>query len=161
MRVLVLFALLCLGSAPAPKGRVLVFLNTECPISQRYTRTLGTLAATFGPRGIVFEALYPSPTDVPRTIRAFQRTYALPFVGRPDVGQRQVRRYRALTTPEVFLLNEAGQVVYRGAVDDWYVSLGRHRSEPTQHYLRDAIVALLDGRPIPIARTEAVGCLIE
>jgi hypothetical protein len=150
-----------LGAPPAPKGRVVVFLNTECPISQQYTRLLVTLAKTYGPQGILFEALYPSPTDRPRTIQAFQRTYRLPFMGKPDGGHRQVRRYRARTTPEVFVLNGTGQIIYSGAIDDGYVALGRRRPEPTQHYLRDALTALLEGRPIMLTRTEAVGCLIE
>ncbi len=140
---------------------VLVFLNTECPISQQYTRLLAELHRQYRPQHVQFTALYPSPTDSRLVIRAFHRTYALPFSGLPDKSHAYVRRYQAKTTPEVIVLNEGGRVVYQGAIDDQYVSLGRRRAASTQAFLHDALAALLEKRPILTSRTEAVGCLIE
>ena len=168
MRGLALFlvSLLLLSGGPITtpprmvSAVVLVFLNTECPVSQQYTHLLAHLHRQYRPQHVQFMALYPSPTDSRLVIGAFHRTYALPFAGLPDKGHTYVRRYQAKTTPEVVVLNE-GRVVYQGAIDDQYVALGRRRSAPTQSFLHDALAAILDKRPIMTARTEAVGCLIE
>ena len=148
------------NSTHTARATVLVFLNTECPVSQQYTRLLAHLHRQYRPQHVQFMALYPSPTDSRLVISAFHRAYALPFSGLPDKGHMYVRRYQAKTTPEVVVLNE-GRVVYQGAIDDQYVALGRRRSAPTQSFLHDALAAILDKRPIMTARTEAVGCLIE
>lgn len=91
----------------------------------------------------------------------FRRDYPLPFPTLPDTEHRQVRWFRATIIPEVVVQDQTGTVVYQGAIDDWYVDLGKHRPEPTQPYLRNALMALLDGRPVAIPKTEAVGCFIE
>jgi len=54
-----------------------------------------------------------------------------------------------------------GQTAYQGAIDDWYVALGKHRPEARLHYLRDALDAVLAGNAVAIVKTEAVGCLVE
>lgn len=140
---------------------VLVFLDTECPVCQQYTRPLASLHRQYAARGVRFQSIFPSPTDDRAAIAAFNKAYALFFAGQPDPGRVRVRQYRATVTPEVVLLDERGLIVYQGAIDDWFVALGRHRREPTQHYLLDALNALLDGRPVTIARTEPVGCRIQ
>lgn len=146
---------------PKPVATVLVFLNTECPVSQQYTRLLADLHRQYRPYHVQFTALYPSPTDSRLVIGVFHQTYALPFSGLPDKGHAYMRQYQAKTTPEVVVLNEGRRVVYQGAIDNQYIALGRRRPAPTQSFLADALAAILDKRPILTARTEAVGCLIE
>ncbi len=157
---LLLFFLLSF-TPPRPQVIVYVFLNTECPISQQYARELAALHKQYATRGIQFRAVFPSPTDNQLAITQFQQTYKLPFRGHSDKGLALTHRYHARITPEVVLLNPIGAVVYQGAIDDWYVSLGRHRTEPTQHYLRHALDALLAKQPIELAKTEPIGCFIE
>ena len=67
----------------------------------------------------------------------------------------------ALRGDEPFVMQADGRVRYQGAIDDWYVALGKHRPEATQHYLRNALDAVLAGKEVAIVKTEAVGCLVE
>ena len=144
-----------------PVWTVHVFLSTECPISQQYVRELATLQRQFAPKGVLFRAWFPLRTDTPKAIIRFQKTYRLTFSGTPDPAARLAHRLQVRVTPEVVVVQADGQVRYRGAIDDWYVSLGKHRPAPTQPYLRDALDALLTGRPVLPVHTEAVGCLVE
>lgn len=144
-----------------PGLTVHIFLSTECPISQQYIRELTSLQRQYSPLGIRFMTWFPLRTDSPRTIRRFQAEYTLSIVGKPDLGARLARQLRVRVTPEVVVMQSNGQVRYQGAIDDWYVTLGKHRPEATQHYLRDALDALLIGRDVPMPRTDAVGCLVE
>jgi hypothetical protein len=154
-----------LGQHPHPKNavrtRATVFLSTECPISQQYTRRLSELHREFSTKNIVFTAYFPLKTDDSRALTRFRCDYPLPFPTKPDPNQRMARRFHASITPEVVVQDATGTVVYQGAIDDWYVSLGKHRPEPTRHYLRDALLSLLTNQPILPAKTEAVGCFIE
>ena len=145
----------------SPALTVYVFLNTECPVSQQYTRRLGDIYRQYAPSNVRFVALFPFRTDSPALIQQFRATYALPFTGQPDEQARLSRRFGVKVTPEVVVVQSGGQVRYRGAIDDWYVALGKHRPEATDHYLRNALDALLAGNMVAVPVTEAVGCLVE
>lgn len=73
-----------------------------------------------------------------------------------DAQQVVADKYEAMTTPHVFVLDGAGILRYRGAVDD--VTF-RHR-EASQFFLRDAVEALLQGRNPELSETPAYGCTI-
>ena len=145
-----------------PSGATVhVFLSTECPISQQYVRQLSDLQRHYGPLGIRFVAWFPLRTDSPRIIRRFQTDYGLSFAGKPDAGARLARQLRVRVTPEVVVMQPDGRVRYQGSIDDWYAALGKRRAETTQHYLGDALNAILAGKEVAIVRTDAVGCLVE
>ena len=73
-----------------------------------------------------------------------------------DAHQVVADKFEAMTTPHVFVLDRAGILRYRGAVDD--VTF-RHR-EASQFFLRDAVEALLQGRNPELSETPAYGCTI-
>jgi hypothetical protein len=50
--------------------------------------------------------------------------------------------------------------IYRGRVDDRYVSLGRERPFARKHDLEDAVRAILSNRPVPPPGGPPVGCSI-
>lgn len=141
--------------------KVTLFLSTECPVSQQYTRRLRELYGEFSDKGVQFIAYFPLSTDNKQALNEFQRDYPLPFSRQPDTQHQQVRRFRASIVPEVVVQDASGTVVYQGAIDDWFYSLGKHRPEPTRHYLHDAIASVLAGQFIAPPRTEAIGCFIE
>jgi hypothetical protein len=66
----------------------------------------------------------------------------------------------ATVTPEVAIYVGA-RMVYRGRIDDRYVDLGRERPAPTQRDLFEALTAIVAGKPVPHATTQAVGCYIS
>ena len=72
-------------------------------------------------------------------------------------GDKQLtaRAYGCLATPHVFIFDRARKLRYAGAFDD-----SRYPQEETvkKHYARDAIDALLAGKPVPVETTKPFGC---
>ncbi|MBC3787473.1 redoxin domain-containing protein [Spirosoma utsteinense] len=149
-----------LAMRPQPSLRVLIFLETECPISQKTTSRFQALADTYADR-VMFEAIYPTETVTVGEVEAFEKAYSFRVPRRLDPRHRLVKRYKATTTPEVILLDARDRILYRGSVDDQFYKLGKYRPSPTVQYLRDALEATLHGQPVPVARVTPVGCLIN
>ena len=91
----------------------------------------------------------------------FVATYHMGFPVMLDADSKIADFFRATTTPEAFLTDPQGQVLYRGAIDNWAPELGVHRTVITQHYLYDALESVLANRPVQVKKTEPVGCFIE
>jgi hypothetical protein len=67
----------------------------------------------------------------------------------------------ATVTPEACVLSPAGEILYRGRIDDRAVKLGTVRVEPTVRDLRLALDAVLAGKPVAEKFTRAIGCYIS
>lgn len=160
---LVVLGLFFVSARPTPVAsplRVLIFLETECPICQKTTGRTQQLADTYAGQ-VRFEAVFPAETITQSEAQAFVEAYSLRVPYQLDPRHKLVKRYRVTTTPEVVLLSADGKVLYQGSVDDQFYRLGRARPAPTTFYLRDAIEASLTNQPIAIPRTTPVGCLIN
>lgn len=148
--------------APLEDGgvRVVVFTTTDCPIANAYAPTLRELHRDYSKRGVGLYLVHVDP-DVTRDRAAeHARDYDLPATILLDPGHRLVAELGAEITPEAFLFDAAGELRYRGRIDNWFGDVGRKRPRPTRHDLRDALERVLDGREVETTRTEAVGCFI-
>ena len=151
-----------LGASAPPRATVYVFLAPTCPISQAATLELRALHQQYAATpGVAFVGVFPDTALVPADLAAFGRTYQLKFPLRADPGHVLTRRLGATITPEAAVTSAAGLLLYRGRLNDQYVRLGQRRTVLHHHDLADALAAVVAGRPVVVARTEAVGCLIE
>ena len=139
---------------------VLVFVSTDCPISNRYAPEITRLHAEFAAQGVRFRLVYPNPLDDEAAINTHIEAYGYPKVAVRDRAHELVKKTGATITPEAVVLDARDRVVYRGRIDDRFVELGRERPSPTTRDLRNAIAAGLAGRRVSPARTQAVGCFI-
>ena len=144
----------------AARATVFIFLRSDCPISNRYAPELQRIYESFSDRDVDFWLVYPDPDETPETIRRHLDEYG--HRGRPtrDPTHALVRRTAATITPEAAVFSPAGDLVYRGRIDDRFVDFGKTRAAATRHDLVDAITATLEGRPVERPRTRAVGCFI-
>ena len=152
------------GQITEPKEKylnVLVFADTECPITQSYMPELKKMSEEYRSKNVHFESIFPVYTVKDPEIKVFLKRYGITFPGYTDKEHRIVRKYHAKVMPEVVLIDANGQVVYQGAIDNWYAGLGKNRPKPTEFYLRNAIEATLNGNLIQTKKTEAIGCLIN
>ena len=148
-----------LHSAPNAAATVLLFISTECPISNRYAPEVRRLFKSFAPRGVSFWLIYPNPAESPDAIRDHLRSFAYPMQALRDPEHALAKFVHATVTPEAVVL-AGGRVQYRGRIDDRYVALGVERPAPTRRDLEDALTALLAGKRVPQPATQAVGCFI-
>jgi hypothetical protein len=145
---------------PATKAVVLVFLIRDCPIANSYLPELNRLHDAFSSRGVrLFLVQADSETTADQA-----RKHAAEYEIRPpvvlDPRHQWVKKCGATVSPQAAVFTSAGELVYRGRINDQYIGLGKRRSVVTSHDLHDALEALLAGRPIERPRTEAVGCPI-
>ena len=138
---------------------VLIFVSTDCPVSNRYAPEIKRLYEEFTPRGVRFRLVYPNPLDDESAINRHRLAFGYPPIAERDGDHSLVKAAGATITPEAVIV-DSQRVVYRGRIDDRFVELLRERPAPTQHDLRTAMTAVLAGEPVHPARTQAVGCFI-
>jgi AhpC/TSA family len=139
---------------------VMIFVSAECPVSNRYAPEIQRLYQDFAPKGVRFTLVYPNPSDDMAVIEKHLSDYNLPPIATRDPEHRLVKSAQATVTPEAVVFDNTQRVVYQGRIDDRFAELGRERPAATQHDLRNALNALLAGKRVETARTQAVGCFI-
>lgn len=138
---------------------VVIFLGTDCPISQKYIHTLRQMNDEYKEQ-VSFFGLFPKAFTESQ-IENFKKEYNIPFDLVSDTDNYYAHLLKATITPEAYFFNKAGEVFYDGAIDNWFFALGRNRLKPNEHYLKDAILSVLNGEVILKPHADAVGCLIE
>jgi hypothetical protein len=144
--------------APEAGATALVFLSTECPISNAYSPTLNRIAAEFPPTALRLVGVCVDPDLSNAEVVRHARDFGLAFpLGRDRAGAL-AGRLGVTVTPEAVVLDDRGRVRYRGRIDDQFAARQRRNAAPGTHELRDAIAAVLAGREVSRPHVEAVGC---
>jgi thiol-disulfide isomerase/thioredoxin len=146
--------------AQAPRLQLYVFLSPECPLCQNYTRTLNLLEQKYA-GAVTFHGIIPGKTWKKSDLTSFAAKYRLAFPLQQDRDLKIVHSLHATTTPEAILLGADNTVIYQGAIDNWYKSLGKAGNKPTEHYLQDAIDHTLRHEPPLLKKTVPIGCEIN
>jgi thiol-disulfide isomerase/thioredoxin len=148
-----------LKEAPG-KVVVLVFVRTDCPISNRYAPLVQEMSVKYG-REAAFWLVFPDKNESPESIRSYLQefNYKLPALRDPD--HVLVKKSGAKVTPEAAVFNLRRDLVYHGRIDNRYRDLGKARLTATTHDLADAIEAASKGVAPPSAAAEGVGCFIS
>jgi hypothetical protein len=149
-----------LASASNHKATVLLFVTTDCPISNGYAPEVQRLAAAFAPKNVAFYLVYPDPDLKPAAAAKHHKDYGYPFPALLDPKFELARFAKVQTTPEAAVFLTDGSEVYRGRINDLYVDYGKSRHAPTTNDLRDVLDAVVQGNPPAPRTTEAIGCPI-
>lgn len=139
---------------------VIAVTSTSCPVSGRYGPTLAALEKEYAGRGVRFVWVNPVASDSRDSVRRWIKDQGVqgPYV-RDDRGDiAKTLGFRS--TAEVFVLDAARTVLFRGAVDDQY-GLGYSKAAPTQRYLVSAIESVLAGNGVETTCTSVPGCALE
>ncbi len=161
-----------LESFKESKILVIVFMANHCPTAQAYEDRILQLYQEFFPRGV--EIVLVSSND-PRAlcleeigysdlgdtfdemkIRARDKNFPMPYLYDGD-RQEMAKAYGPTTTPHVFIFDNQRKLRFCGRIDE----MENPYEKATQHDTRNAIIALLDGRPVPVEKTKTFGCSIK
>lgn len=137
----------------------IAFLGTECPLARLYGPRLQELSVRYADKGVRFVGVFSNVQDSLTEITAYRNKSGITFPMLIDSKQELADAVQAQRTPEIVVLDQARNVIYRGRIDDQY-GIGVVRQKPQQEYAALAIDALLAGKAPEIAATDAVGCLI-
>jgi hypothetical protein len=146
--------------AAAGKVVILIFVRTDCPISNRYAPTIQRIIAEYSGKS-VFWLVYPDKAETPEAIRKHDGEYGYKIGALRDTHHSLVKVSQVKITPEVAVFDASERLVYHGRIDNWYVDFGRARSAATTHELDDAIQAALAGKLPSVRVTDAIGCYIS
>jgi thiol-disulfide isomerase/thioredoxin len=139
---------------------VLVFLRTDCPISNRYAPVIQQISSQYSGQA-AFWLVYPDRKALAAGIRKYLQDFGYKLPALRDPQRTLVEQSHVQVTPEVAVFDARRQLVYHGRIDNWYEDFGRSRPAPTTHDLDDAIRATLSGNPPTASVTDAVGCYIS
>lgn len=144
------------------QASLVVFFCNHCPYAKAVEDRLIALHQELAPQGlrtVLVCANDPAdyPDDAPEALRARAEEKRYPFPSLIDETQQVARSFDAACTPDPYLFDAAGHLVYRGRIDDNW----KRPAAVTRHELKDAIVAVLEGRPVDGAQHPSLGCSIK
>lgn len=149
-----------LSSFKQNKALVLAYFSATCPISGKLGPELERLEKELTAKNIALLLVDPIPLESPEEMKAFAVKHGLKAPIVHDKTNALTQALQTKTTTEVFVIDPARTLVYRGAISDQY-GLGYQLDAPRQSYLRNALTALLNGQPVSIAATTAPGCALD
>lgn len=149
---------------------MVVFLSNHCPYSHAAETRLIPLAKEFASKRLAVVAINPNSPDAvtlselgygkyndsfDESVRyAKEQGFPFPYLYDGDT-QDVAKRFGCLATPHVFIFDRERKLRYTGRVDD---SRFEDPATVTAHDARNAVVALLEGKPVSVATTPVVGC---
>jgi len=153
--------------AAGAQASVVFFVATDCPVSNGYAPEIQRVCREYSGRGVGCSLVYEDIDAAPRSPKLLQQVRAhlddFKYSGIPaalDEDRAAASVAKASITPTAIVVNRDGEIRYRGRIDNLYVALGKMRQQVTSHDLRDALDAVLAGRPVPHPETESIGCFI-
>ena len=146
-----------------PKGLLVMFLCRHCPFVKHVQEELGSIGRDYLSRGVGIVAIGSNdaithPDDAPERLAEMSRQLKFVFPYLYDETQDVARAYDAQCTPDFFLYDETGTLVYRGQLDD---SRPGNGVPVTGTDLRAALDAVIAGRSVPANQKPSIGCNIK
>lgn len=158
------FIVIFLLFVPILKGQdysIYVFMGEDCVISRNYTAELRQIQQSYDNTMFQFIAVFPNAYSTDKTAQDFLHKYQLDYTIQMDKAQLLRRQYGVQLTPEVVVCSATDKtIIYKGRINDLYVSLGRRRPKITEHNLRVVLDGLSQGKSMDSEWKTAVGCYI-
>jgi thiol-disulfide isomerase/thioredoxin len=139
---------------------VFVLLSPECPLCKNYSTVLNKINGQFSGDLSVY-GIVPGKAYSAKEISKFIKDYKINFPVYVDSKKELTTYIEGTVTPEVILMNQQGEVIYRGAIDDWVSDLGKKKLVVSNEYLKTAIKQYLQNQTVSIKSVEPIGCLIN
>ena len=143
------------------KAVVIMIQGNGCPIVRNAWPHYRQLRESYRDQGVEFLMLNSNLQDDRASVLRESASFEMDAPILIDEGQTVGASLQLIRTAEVLLIDPANwQIVYRGPLDD-RLTYEAQKPAATEHYLRDALDAVLAGRSIETPRREALGCLIN
>ena len=150
------------NQAMGDRGLAVIFWCNTCPWVKKYEDRVIALAQEYQAAGFGFIAVnsndsvaYPEDGMEEMRRRASDKSYPFPYV--VDEGAEVATAFSATRTPQVFLFDPSGTLVYEGTVDD----SPSDPAEVEEPFFRNALNQLVAGEDITVQKTKAFGCTIK
>ena len=138
----------------------LFFIAAECPISNRYAPEINRIVADYATRGVAFYGVHSDQDVGAEASRRHARDYGFDFPVLLDPAQTLANQTGVTLTPTAVILSPAGELLYRGRIDNRYLDFGKYRDAGVKPDLRLALDAVIAGKPVAEKYTKSIGCAL-
>ena len=151
-----------LRTAAGKQGLLVVFTCNQCPWAKMWEQRVAEIGSAAAAAGLGVVAINSNDPAVNKEDglaemkkRASTLKLAFPYV--VDATSDVARAFGATRTPEAFVFDASGKLVYHGTVDD----NAKDAAAVKEAWLRDAVSAVAEGKSVAVAETKAMGCSIK
>lgn len=137
-------------------GVALFWVSVDCPVSLAYEGRMKDIAARYSGKRIAFVGINSNSTESVAKTREHFEKQKLGFPIVVDAQNKVADAYGAMVTPEVFVINKQGVIVYHGAIDD-----SQDESKIETRFLDAALTDFTSGKEIRNNSSKAFGCTIK
>jgi len=143
------------------KAVVVFYTTTDCPLSNNDVPEMNRTRRDYESRGVAFYAVQADTTIADAEVVKHAQDYQFTFPVLFDPHQVLVKMTGATTIPSAAILTPDGTLLYLGRIDNLVEDFNIRRQVPTKFDLREALDAVLAGKPVANPRTKAFGCAIN
>ncbi len=152
-----------LNDLKGAKGTVIMFICNHCPFVIHVNKMLVEIAIHYSIEGIGFIAIssndvvnYPQDSPEKMTLHAQENNYPFPYLY--DETQEIAKAFDAACTPDIYVFNNALNLVYRGQLDNSRPGNGIPISG---NDLKHALDCLLNNTENTHVQKPSIGCNIK
>lgn len=145
-----------LKSLAGKNGAVIIFIATRCPVSNAYNDRMEKLAQDYKAKGVNVIGINSNNIEPASEVKAHASEKHLTFAVLKDDGNKIADRLGATRTPEAYVIDANGKLVYHGRIDN-----SQNTANITANDLRDAIDEMIAGKPVTKTGGAAFGCSIK
>lgn len=138
------------------KAVVIMFIATQCPVSNAYNERMMQIYNDYKEKGIVFLGINSNKQESVDEIVAHAKENGLAFPVLKDHKNVIADELEASVTPEIYVVNGSREVLYHGRIDD-----SQREAKVSSKDLRSALDEILAGQSVTSAKTKAFGCTIK
>jgi peroxiredoxin len=138
------------------KAIVIMFIATECPVSNAYNSRMEDLFKQYNPKNISFLGINSNKAESIEMIKEHAVENGLTFTILKDKDNVVADEFEASFTPEVYVLNSEYEILYHGRIDN-----SKNASDVVTQDLKNALDEILTGKEVTNKTTKAFGCSIK
>ncbi|MEJ2049437.1 MAG: thioredoxin family protein [Calditrichota bacterium] len=138
------------------KAIVVMFIATQCPVSNAYNSRMEKLYQDYSPKDIAFIGINSNKQESVKEVAEHAKEHGFTFTILKDPDNIIADKFDAQVTPEIYVLNSNFEVLYHGRIDD-----SQRENKVTSQDLRTALNEILAGKKVSVTETKAFGCTIK
>ena len=135
---------------------VLIFTSTQCPISNSYNGRMNALYREYLGKSVQMVFVNANANESPAEMEAHAKANRFAFPVYKDAANALADRLGATVTPETFVFDKSGVLRYHGYIDD-----AANPARVQVQGVRQAIEAVLVGKPVDMKEARSFGCTIK
>jgi peroxiredoxin len=145
-----------LSEYKSSKAIVLMFIATQCPVSNASNTRMAELQKDYASQGVTLIGINSNKQESAEEVKNHAKEHGLEFTILKDWNNVIADKLEASVTPEIYVLNSGFEVLYHGRIDD-----SQRENRVSSKDLRAALDRIVSGKPVEVEQTKAFGCSIK